>query len=66
MRRQARPLPRFSFRQKKGKTMSDLLQTLQWRYATKKFNPAKRVPQEKIDRILEAIRLTATSSGLQP
>ncbi|MEN3111122.1 NAD(P)H-dependent oxidoreductase [Uliginosibacterium paludis] len=46
--------------------MSDLLQTLQWRYATKKFNPAKRVPQEKIDRILEAIRLTATSSGLQP
>ncbi len=46
--------------------MSDLLKTLQWRYATKKFNPAKRVPQEKIDRILEAIRLTATSSGLQP
>nr|WP_315493447.1 NAD(P)H-dependent oxidoreductase [uncultured Rhodoferax sp.] len=46
--------------------MSDLIQKLQWRYATKKFNPAKVVPQEKLDRILEAIRLTATSSGLQP
>ena len=30
------------------------------------MNPAKAVPQEKVDRILEAIRLTATSSGLQP
>jgi nitroreductase/dihydropteridine reductase len=46
--------------------MSDLIQKLQWRYATKKFNPSKVVPQEKLDRILEAIRLTATSSGLQP
>lgn len=46
--------------------MSDLLKNLQWRYATKKMNPAKVVEQEKIDRIVEAIRLTATSSGLQP
>jgi len=46
--------------------MSDLIQKLQWRYAAKKMNPAKSVPQEKLDRILEAIRLTATSSGLQP
>jgi nitroreductase/dihydropteridine reductase len=46
--------------------MSDLIQNLQWRYAAKKMNPAKVVPQEKVDRILEAIRLTATSSGLQP
>ncbi|WP_423680020.1 MULTISPECIES: NAD(P)H-dependent oxidoreductase [unclassified Undibacterium] len=46
--------------------MSDLIQKLKWRYATKKMNPAKAVPQEKVDRILEAIRLTATSSGLQP
>lgn len=46
--------------------MSDLIQKLQWRYATKKFNPAKVVPQEKVDKILEAVRLTATSSGLQP
>lgn len=46
--------------------MSELLQKLQWRYATKKMNPAKVVPQEKVERILEAVRLTATSSGLQP
>jgi nitroreductase len=46
--------------------MSDLISKLQWRYATKKFNPSKAVPQEKVDRILEAVRLTATSSGLQP
>lgn len=46
--------------------MSDLIQKLQWRYAAKKMNPAKSVPQDKVDRILEAIRLTATSSGLQP
>lgn len=46
--------------------MSDLIQKLQWRYATKKFNPAKAVPQVKVERILEAVRLAATSSGLQP
>jgi nitroreductase/dihydropteridine reductase len=44
----------------------DLIQQLKWRYATKKMNPAKAVPQDKVDRILEAVRLTATSSGLQP
>ncbi|MBV8123232.1 MAG: nitroreductase family protein [Pelomonas sp.] len=43
-----------------------LLQKLKWRYATKKMNPEKAVPQEKLDRILEAIRLSASSSGLQP
>lgn len=46
--------------------MTDLISKLQWRYATKKFNPSKVVPQDKLDRILEAVRLTATSSGLQP
>lgn len=46
--------------------MSDLLKKLQWRYATKKMNPVKAVPQDKVDRILEAARLAPTSSGLQP
>jgi nitroreductase len=46
--------------------MTTLIQKLQWRYAAKKMNPAQAVPQDKVDRILEAIRLTATSSGLQP
>ena len=46
--------------------MSNLIHTLQWRYATKKMNPTKVVPQDTLERILEAVRLTATSSGLQP
>lgn len=46
--------------------MSELLNKLQWRYATKKMNPTKVVPQDKVERILEAARLAPTSSGLQP
>lgn len=46
--------------------ISNLLEQLKWRYATKKMDNTKAVPQEKVERILEAIRLTATSSGLQP
>ena len=46
--------------------MSELLQKLNWRYATKKMDPSKTVPQEKVERILEAARLAPTSSGLQP
>jgi nitroreductase/dihydropteridine reductase len=43
-----------------------LNERLNWRYATKKMDPSKVVPQAKIDKILEAIRLAPTSSGLQP
>ncbi len=43
-----------------------LIQKLQWRYATKKMDPTRSVPQDKVDRIVESIRLTASSSGLQP
>ena len=46
--------------------MSQLLEQLQWRYATKKMDPAKAVPQDKVDRIIEAARLAPSSSGLQP
>jgi len=43
-----------------------LLDKLAWRYATKKMDPAKAVPQATVDRIVEAARLAPTSSGLQP
>ena len=43
-----------------------LIEKLKWRYATKKMNPAKAVPQDQVERILEAARLAPTSSGLQP
>ena len=46
--------------------MSELLNKLEWRYACKKMDPAKSVPQDKVDRIVEAARLAPTSSGLQP
>ncbi|SNY90128.1 Nitroreductase [Cohaesibacter sp. ES.047] len=42
------------------------IEKLNWRYAAKKMNPSKPVPQEKVDRIVEAVRLAPTSSGLQP
>ena len=43
-----------------------LIDLLNWRYATKKMDPAKVVPEDKIAAILDAIRLAPTSSGLQP
>ncbi len=43
----------------------DYLKQLNWRYATKRMNK-KTVPQNKIDNILEAIRLSPSSMGLQP
>lgn len=42
-----------------------LIDRLNWRYATKKMNPDKAVPEDKVERILEAVRLAPTSSGLQ-
>ncbi len=44
----------------------NLIESLQWRYATKKMDPTLPVPQDQVDRIIEAARLTPTSSGLQP
>lgn len=43
----------------------ELLDKLNWRYAAKAMN-GKVVPEEKVERILEAARLAPTSSGLQP
>ncbi len=43
----------------------ELLNKLNWRYATKAMN-GEKVPQEKVDNIIEAISLAPTSSGLQP
>lgn len=46
--------------------MKNILQLLQWRYATKKMDSTKKVSDEKLNTIIESVRLTATSSGLQP
>jgi len=42
-----------------------VIDSLQWRHAAKRYN-GEKVPQEKLDFILEAIRLSASSAGLQP
>jgi len=43
-----------------------LLDALNWRYATKKMDNTAVVPQESVDKIIEAAYLAPTSSGLQP
>jgi Nitroreductase len=42
-----------------------LLERLEWRYATKKYDPTKKVAQEDLNKILEAARMAPSSSGLQ-
>jgi len=46
--------------------MMTVNERLAWRYATKKFDATKSVPADKVERIIEAVRLAPTSSGLQP
>ena len=43
-----------------------IIHHLQWRYATKKFNPDKVLEPSKLNVLKEAFNLTATSYGLQP
>lgn len=43
----------------------NLIETLEWRYASKRMN-GQRVPSDKLETILEAIRLAPSSMGLQP
>lgn len=42
------------------------IEKLQWRYATKKFDPSKVLSDEKLNILKETFNLTATSFGLQP
>ncbi|WP_171724195.1 nitroreductase family protein [Ruegeria sp. HKCCD7559] len=46
-----------------AKTLND---HLNWRYATKKMESGKAVPQDQVDAIVEAVRMAPTSSGTQP
>ncbi len=44
----------------------DILSKLNTRYATKVFDPTKKVTDADMEKLLEAIRLSASSYGLQP
>ena len=46
--------------------MKTVIEGLKWRYATKKFDPTKKLSQEQLDMLLEAMRLAPSSYGLQP
>ena len=45
---------------------SQLVDALNWRYATKKFDPAKKIPDETWSALEQSLVLTASSIGLQP
>ena len=43
----------------------ELIENLKWRYATKQYDPSKKVREADIEKIKEAIQLSASSYGLQ-
>ncbi len=43
-----------------------LLNQLRWRYATKQFDPAKKIPSDTWSALEESLRLSPSSYGLQP
>ena len=43
-----------------------LIEALNWRYATKKFNPAKKIPADTWATLEQALVLAPSSFGLQP
>lgn len=44
----------------------DMINALEWRYATKKFDESKIIDSDKIELLKNAFNLTPTSYGLQP
>lgn len=46
--------------------MNNYLESLNWRYATKKFNSEEHISDEDLNTLLEVIRLSPSSYGLQP
>ena len=46
--------------------MNKFIENQNWRYATKKFDAAKKVSNEDLEILKEAIRLSTSSYGLQP
>ncbi len=45
---------------------ADLLQQMQWRYATKQFNPDQKIPDDAWTALEDILVLTPSSYGLQP
>ncbi|WP_127138507.1 NAD(P)H-dependent oxidoreductase [Flagellimonas oceanensis] len=45
---------------------SSVIDNRTWRYATKKFDATKKISEKDLETLLDAIRLSASSYGLQP
>lgn len=43
-----------------------IIDDLNWRYATKKYNPAKIISDKDLEVVLESLRLVPSSYGMQP
>ncbi len=46
--------------------MNTFINNQNWRYATKKFNATKKISEQDLNLLKEAIRLSTSSYGLQP
>ncbi len=46
--------------------MTDYIESLKWRYATKKYDASKKVSAEDLQTIMDALQLSVSSMGLQP
>ncbi len=46
--------------------MNTIIDALNWRYATKKFDTNKKLSQNDLDILFESMRLTPSAFGLQP
>jgi nitroreductase len=46
--------------------MKNIIEALNWRYATKKFDTNKKIDKVLFENFLEALRLSPSSYGLQP
>ena len=44
----------------------EIIQGLEWRYATKKFDADKKLPEAELNTLKKAVQLSASSYGLQP
>ena len=50
----------------KNLSNKEVIETLEWRYATKKFDPTKKINEETWSTLEKALVLTPSSYGLQP
>lgn len=45
---------------------SQIIEALNWRYACKQFDPIKKITESQLNTLLDSMRLTASSYGIQP